>query len=259
MLVVSVFFGSERNPNWINLQLEFLKKNTHCPFDHAVVLNEEPRLDLFTESKIIKSFEPHSEGAFITIHALPAFNAAIEYMRSQSNNYNQFLLLDSDSFPIAKNWDQLLNNVMLEKNIAAPVRVENLDLFPHPSAIFMRKIGLEEDVLFYMKRRMNLEGELIFDASIGEPVHKTFPLVRSNVYNYHPLFSAIYFGMFYHHGCGSRPGHTRMSKYFSQSQGVDKIRDQDISEKLYQQLISDPDKHIRILLGKENPCRELQT
>ena len=66
-----------------------------------------------------------------------------------------------------------------------------------------------------------------------------FPLLRTNRRNPNLLAAGIYYDIFYHHGCGSRPFYMRTMSYYNEI-GID-------SEKLKKQLFDDPDKFIKWL------------
>src|SRR2546425_2026497 len=65
-----------------------------------------------------------------------------------------------DCFPVRKGWHDVLANQMhrFNKDFAAPVRAENLDLFPHPSAVFRSEEHTSElQSLAYLVCRLLLE------------------------------------------------------------------------------------------------------
>jgi hypothetical protein len=85
-----------------------------------------------------------------------------------------------------------------------------------------------------------------------------FPMLRSNAVNLHPIAAAIYHGMFYHHGAGSRDFSFRATKRFANYRhDPPNIPECDIGEALTQELIRDPQHFVDrltsygLLTGKE--------
>ena len=101
------------------------------------------------------------------------------------------------------------------KRIAAPVRYENLDGFPHPSAMLVERSVLFEPwfVLRDGIEAKNLLGDTIRDvaASLVGRLEQVLPLLRSNAVNLHPVAAAVYHDCFYHHGAGSREFRLRVT------------------------------------------------
>jgi hypothetical protein len=196
LLVASVFAGHVNDGFWLRLQREELARTTGA-FDHAVFLNGADER-LFDGSIVIGSNpEPRtfSEG-----HA-DALAEITRYCRAHS--YDRFLILDSDAFPVRSGWIDILDAALERtgKGFAAPIRTENLDLFAHPSIFYTRSV---EMIGFALRPATNLLGQEVVDLVAGTDSSRWFPLVKTNRVSPHPLLSAIYFDLFYHHGCGSR-------------------------------------------------------
>jgi len=248
LLVGSVYGPSERNETWYKLQLEFLDRTTPN-YQHAVFLSGADR-NLFHRSLILgevenewkpivvegkkENFCPHMKGMQTIVDCF------------HKGNYDHCLILDSDCFPIREGWLDLLLNKMGEKFMyAAPVRTENLDTFPHPSAFFIKTIcGVNFQPTRWVK---NLIGEKMLDNGSCIPMDDTFPLMRSNRYNPHPIFGGIYYDLFYHHCCGSRTdgAQTRATKsgYFEHYA----INHDLIEEMLFNSLKKDPIAYLKKL------------
>jgi hypothetical protein len=136
ILIMSVYAPSELNKDWYRLQKHFINKNTLLPYDFKIITNNV-NPDLFAEGEVVCVNENnlgHPAG----------IKQILDYMRDHQKNYDAFLILDSDAFPVGAGWHELLNQHMLrfDKNIAAPIRYENLDIFPHPCVVYMNKEGL---------------------------------------------------------------------------------------------------------------------
>lgn len=213
ILIGSVFGPSERNQTWYDLQLEFLNKTTNCKFDHVVFLSGADK-KIFSSSQIIgeveNTWEPlEVEGKTENFcpHILGVQTIIKHFHRE---GYDHCLILDSDCFPIQNDWHEKLLEKMGGKSYAAPIRTENLDVFPHPSAFFIKTLcGVRFKPTQWIK---NLLGEDVLDNGSCIPMDETFPLMRTNKYNPHPIFAGIYYDMFYHHCCGSRTPDTRSTK-----------------------------------------------
>lgn len=211
LLVGSVFVPHERTSFWYKLQIEFLKK-TVKNFRHVVCVNGHMDHGLFSESKVITASNEHCcnaiDGLDQSKNHFKGLSALVNYFRnSRSEDY---LILDSDCFPVMESWHDCLKSKMGDLKFAAPYRVENLDCFPHPCAFFIRgKHVHDEELNFVPSEVRSLIGKDVKDVGCGIPTDNCYPLIRSNFVNLHPVFSAIYNHMFYHHGCGSRSLLTR--------------------------------------------------
>ena len=102
-------------------------------------------------------------------------------------------------------WLDDVRRQMADRPFAAAIRCENLDLFPHPCVFFIRGEHVHDETLdFSPGCACDLRSEPVVDAGAGIGLDRCFPLIRTNVYNPHPVFAAVYFDAFYHHGAGSR-------------------------------------------------------
>jgi len=243
LLVGSVYGPSERNSQWYKLQLDFLGKTT-ADFDHAVYLSGADK-SLFGQSIILDTVEnrwlsttvdnvtenfcPHIEGV----------QKIVGYFNT--NDYSHCLILDSDCFPITENWMSLLIEKMGKYRYAAPIRYENLETWSHPSFLFIKEKG--EVSFIPTKPVKNLLNEDIIDCGCNIPLRDTFPLIRSNKYNPHPIFGGIYWDICYHHCCGSRQPITRsISKgYYAGEQH------EEIEKHLFESLVRDPKRYLQKL------------
>jgi hypothetical protein len=273
LLVASVYGPSERSETWIDLQLKFLHRTT-VVFDHAVYLNRVSA-EMFPHSTIIQRYDlPFKSGT--TDHSR-GLNEIVKFFR-RNPGYEHYLILDSDAFPIMDGWLEKLLVLMKgnarapDKQFAAAVRAENLDTFPHPSAFFIRGEFLRQRNWDFRRpsswrrpRRpwrpwrpyRNLLGVQLRPVGSGisphyRGRHVLLPLLRTNVWNPHPILAAIYGGMFYHHGAGSRGSDLR---FRLETMGlVDHLlppsATKDIEEQLFAALVADPEGLIARLTGR---------
>jgi hypothetical protein len=208
---------------WLDLQLKFLKATT-SDFDHVSFVNENSRYSAHAplprgNMEAFKSRDTTVVGLGDTDLSyvvsptseqhIKSLNALLSYFKSQRHNYDYFLFLDSDAFPIREGWLPLLKEKMRswERLLAVVVRPEVLELRWHasvllatPDALDLLRFGLD-----------NLPGGDLasvqeLDVGIGPCQgkfrHLVFPLIRTNQFNLHPLSYGVYFDMFYHHTFG---------------------------------------------------------
>ena len=172
----------------------------------------------------------------------------------ERDEYSGYLLLDSDCFPTGTGWHEILDNQMerLDKSIAAPIRYENLDKFPHPCAVYMTNKGVNNPkVDFNYAKVENLLGDLIDEVGgmMPEVSDQVLPMLRTNRVNLHPVAAGIYHHLFYHHGAGSRGFDFRLLKMYEYyNHWIDNECQPDYGEQLMSALINDPDGFIDKLM-----------
>jgi hypothetical protein len=218
LVVGSVFVPHERSEFWYNIQIQFLKE-TCGDFVHIVCVNGVMDFGLFSESKVIQVSDDHCVEDTIGFNQScnHSLGLAVLLKTFRSTPSDSYLILDSDCFPIMKNWREVLLSKMIDQKFAAPIRFENLDVFSHPCSFFIKGRYIFDKALDFEPGKFScLLGFNYEDVGARIPLNQCYPLIRSNFYNPHPVFSAIYNHMFYHHGCGSRALMTRsiVNKYF---------------------------------------------
>ncbi|HMC89474.1 MAG TPA: hypothetical protein VKI17_07990 [Gemmataceae bacterium] len=244
LLVASVFANSQRNETWLGLQRDFLQWSTSS-FDHAVYLNHCPWSDSFRASIIIgrRSEKIRTEPAKGSADHAIGLTAVFDYFK-EHKDYSFYLILDSDCFPVRRNWLPALVQQMKSCHFAAPMRSENFEDYPHPCALFLTKESLDRAWTFAITPHSNRLGKKFVDLGCGLPTEGWFPLLRTNVYNPHPIFAAIYKHYFYHHGAGSRRPDFRNQSYY------DHIKDHArVEAEIYGRLKTDPWKFVSELMG----------
>jgi hypothetical protein len=179
--------------------------------------------------------------------------------RFREQRQRSYLLLDSDCFPVRPGWHAVLTAQMARfgKQLAAPVRTENLDLFPHPCAFFILEEAIDDPGLELRKvvSSKNLLGVEVTDAgcavaAIGD---RLLPLLRSNVVNVHPVAAAIYSHLFYHHGAGSREFAFRATRRFDYYvHWPAELDRQEIGDRIFGELEADPHGFIAHLMGQRD-------
>lgn len=248
LLVGSVFGPTERSRTWLKLQRRFLAKTTDA-YDHVVFVNSDD-LSPYRGVKVIGRSAVDPTALHRRHPHVVGLRALLGYFRR--HRYRHYLILDSDCFPISKGWLAQLK-LMMEasgQKIAAPFRTENLDIFPHPCAFFIKGAAVRDRRIdFYPRVIKNLMGVGSLDPGTAIPRTKCFPLVRSNARNPHPIFAAIYHHLFYHHGCGSRRAAGRAIKLGYLDHIVPRDAHERIERRLYRRLVKNPDAFISWLRG----------
>ena len=244
LIIASVYAPSYLNSQWYALQKQFIKKTTTVPFDYKIVLNgvNPDNFDADDILKVNKENEGHSY----------ALGQLLDFFRE--NLYDAYLILDSDCFPVWNGWYEVLLEQMnkFNKIIAAAVRAENLDIFPHPSVFFVLGEGVHHSGLnFNLHKTVNLLGDEVVDVggAMQNMRAEILPMLRTNVINLHPVAAAIYHHLFYHHGAGSRDFNFRILKRYDYYRHC--VSNDDREEKcswLLKELMRDPDKFIDKLM-----------
>lgn len=218
ILVGSVFADHARTEKWYEIQLRLLDQTTTPnTYDHVVVANR-CKPEIFKRSRVASV---RGDGAPDASHE--HMNGLRDLWRyfNEHPEYDHYLILDSDAFPFQVNWlERLLvwmreDDRLPERQWASVVRCENLDTFPHPCVLFVKGQFLRDvgdrtgERTFRVDDLQNLLGYSFRDLYVdlpkevnGKPVW--LPMTRTNVWNVHPVLAALYGGMFYHHGAGSR-------------------------------------------------------
>lgn len=250
LLIASVFGPSAHNELWYRLQRRFIAENTDVAYDYRVFLNGvDP--GGFDPAHIAHA----SAGNMGHSHAL---GKVLEAFRG--DRHATYLVLDSDCFPILRGWHDVLTGTMKRfgKTLAAPFRCENLDVFPHPCACFLLDEALDDDRLTFDEQpATNLLGAEICDVGTGlrHMQDAVLPLLRTNVVNVHPVAAAIYHGMFYHHGAGSRGFTFRVSKrYAYNDHWWPPSRDLELGRSLLARLRRNPEAFLDCLRGDLAAC-----
>ena len=247
LLVISTF-GEDAALEWFSIQQKMLDKYT-TNYDFAVCLHEVETTEPFTGIEVLGEYQGD------LLQTLPAmFNKAMATFRERK--YKNYLLLDSDCFPVKHDWLKHLSSITEGYGYAAPMRTENLDLFPHPCALFIKGEHVQNDWWDFGRIKENeikcINGSKTKDMGTGfvrEVKNKKvyFPLIRTNFVNYHPILGAIYGDTFYHHGGGSRVPFFRSGSYWEKVSG----KHYELGQNAYKYLSKNPDKFVQMLRGSE--------
>jgi len=248
LLIASIFAPSHWNRQWYSLQAHYIRRTTSdCECDYELVLNgvegKEIANEPFTALVVNNDGLPHAS----------ALRQTVERLRSR--DYDYYLILDSDCFPIYPGWFSILAGQLdqFKKTMAAPIRYENLDWFPHPSAFFLTREALHDPRLnFDEEDRLNLLGKHVSDvgSAMQNLLSDVLPLLRTNVVNRHPVGAGIYHHLFYHHASGSRRFHFRiLERYGYYDHWFDVEQERTCADALRGALFDDPEGFIDSLRG----------
>jgi hypothetical protein len=215
ILVGTIFVNDSKvQKKWFNIQQQFLLQTTG-DFDHLTVLHKGDPDYFSSRSNVI--IPPNLGYGWGDAHQ-QGLEILVSYFLERKNDYEYFLILDSDAFPVRDNWLELLVSVMDDREVALPVRAESLELRLHASVLFAKPQALPHLKFESGYLGLNLIGEDEHDIHIPYYQHKArekaFALMRSNKYNFHPVACGIYYDSFYHHCCGSRNFVMRSEKYW---------------------------------------------
>ena len=190
---------------WVDVQIAHLRKYIHDPF-RILAFCEGTRHDHSTK------FDYCSPVKGIVDHATK-LNALADIVCDTAQDGDMLIFLDSDAFPVRDITDYIRSELAMWPLVAVQ-RLENAgDIQPHPcfsitTAGFWRRIGGDWRAGPTWR---NSAGQVVTD--VGANLLRSLTLKgiewgklhRSNRVNLHPLFFAVYGGIVYHHGAGSRP------------------------------------------------------
>lgn len=248
MLIATVFTDHQNSEKWARLQHLFVEQTTAGGHHHVAVYNG-------IDPSISQHISPITTVLRRTSH-LDCLGIILDYFRQATDD--SFLILDSDCWPIKKGWARILDVMLAGRLYAAPVRTENFDLFPHPCAFYMRKEMLPH-VNFDFVPQPNLMGYTTADVGSAMPTKLAgrpiwLPLIRTNRWNPHPLASAIYGHLFYHHGGGSRGAAFRSLQYEVFGHFMSRAEHRTLYDELTVQLLAKPRQFInRLCSGGHGP------
>ena len=229
------------------LQNFFLKKTNTC-YDRIITTNGYVNNPSFLKyCKILDSNPEKGTKAYAA-----QIEIIINNFKENKNNYDGFLILDSDAFPVKNNWLELLIAEMKKYNswYASPSRIENFDHWPHMCCLFILREHIEKEILNLKGTKyLDLNGIEQIEIGAGNKTHHEnkqiwLPLLRTNIWNPHPIVAGIYSHLFYHHGAGSRSPVFRVSNSLLYKER--KILTEDV---IKEKLFKNPKKFINELTG----------
>jgi hypothetical protein len=212
LYVVTVHYQSSK---WIDIQIRQLRRTITVPFRTFAVLNEiDPAFDDRFDT-VISAKGPH-EGKL---------NLMAAEIMAVGHPDDILLFLDGDAFPIADPMPAI-EQALAGSSLVAVRRDENWgDRQPHPSFCAVRLSEWERLHGDWSRGSvwLNNSGHRVTDvggnllASLERSGSTWTPLLRTNVWNPHPLWFGIYGGIVYHHGAGFRDPRSRVDREASDS------------------------------------------
>lgn len=249
LIVGSVFKNAAPDQvEWLDLQLQFLNATTE-DYDHVVFMNDHEHGPFMNKTKVIGTGDGNIQ---VSQQHVAGLNGLAQYFWDHKDEYENFLFIDNDAFPIKRNWINILRERMdkHDKIIAGVLRPENLEQRLHASILFCTREALPLTFYFGSTGR-DLLGYEEQDVGIGgspDNMFLVFPLLRTNKINIHPISCGVYFDMFYHHAFGSPTTSSRFRaeiRDYSTHYAGNKTDFPD----LRQRLMNDPWSFVRCLAG----------
>jgi hypothetical protein len=196
--------------SWIDIQLEYLKRNLHEPFRVYAWLNGVPG-DHRHKFHYVNTEPVQSHAVKLNILA------DLIYFDSNRND-DLIVFLDGDAFPIG-DVVALVRQKLAKYPLVAIQRLENNgDLQPHPcfcvtTVGFWKRIGGDWSMGYTWidpqgKAMTDIGGNLL--GILQREKVEWHPMHRSNRINLHPLWFGIYEDVIYHHGAGFRDPLSRL-------------------------------------------------
>ena len=253
LLVGSVYAnGGYRDLEWLAIQKHFLDATTEDYKLVGVIPHPVEDIAIIDHVQIIA--DPKKQITDVVDAHIYGLRTLKRYFEDNQDQYDRFLFLDSDAFPIKRGWQKSLEIVMRQRfEIACVVRCELLETRLHVCVIYVKPQGLPH-LDFCSNAIIGVHGPkkciLPTHQDLGPHPKKyeesrrgrAFPLLKSNKFTEDPLTGIIYYDMFYHHGSGSRNRKTRANAYW-------KHMTKSLNTDLKQRLLKNPDETVAKLAG----------
>jgi hypothetical protein len=212
LYVVTVHYQSSK---WIDIQVRQLRRTITVPFRTYAVLNEIDPAFADRFDTVISAKGPH-EGKL---------NLMAAEIMAVGDPDDILLFLDGDAFPIADPMPTIERG-LADTALVAVRRDENWgDRQPHPSFCAIRLSEWERLHGDWSRGSvwLNDSGHRVTDvggnllAALERSLSPWTPLLRTNVWNPHPLWFGLYGDIVYHHGAGFRDPRSRVDREASES------------------------------------------
>jgi hypothetical protein len=269
LLVGSVYASGEpQQLEWLGLQKQFLNKTTE-DYDLCAYVSH-PDISEFKDVNVIANRADDPRETHCSILHVEGLRCLRDYFVTQKDNYDAFLFLDSDAFPVKQDWLPTLVTRMGQqthkKDCAAIVRAELCEMRYHASVLFCLPAALDGlQFLFGQVTNGGVEGQDLL-GNYENDIHisyqrspdrcRVFPLLRTNRYNIHPVACGIYYDMFYHHAFGSEHGVKKNTEPFQSLRnagkygyGIDWSGGSYDFRDLYNRIMDTPSEFVRRLGG----------
>jgi len=246
--VATIHYGSDR---WIDVQLEYLRRNTAAPYKVWACLD-------YVDERHFEKFH-FAEERRGTIDDELAFLATT--IAAEADPDDVIVFVHGDTLPI-REWSSLITEMLASRPLAGIRRDENLGE-PHPHWCFTATtVGFWAELGSDwtngpLWRGTNGVEVTDFGATLWRDLERAKadwkPMLRSNRRDLHPLWFGIYDDVIYHHGAAFRQPMSRLDTALADRKpGPFGLRRQAelsfrarrnarISRRLYRRLLDDPE------------------
>lgn len=236
---------------WPVLQIEQLRKYTAAgyrvfAYGHNLIDAHEAYLRDCPEVTFISSKDTQNG---TVPHVWPIRNWLT---RKALLNHRLIVHLDSDAFPVRRDWLAHYSGLISKQNpVVAVQRLENGDTHSDRSFLMFNQAGFQRHAFDFSTVDVKDAGGGI--SSWLEQAGFTWTaLNRSNQYNYHPVIAALYDDAIYHHGAGTRPPRLRANKnIWHQADQFE--REKKLHRQLMRRLFDHTDDLLAELRGQKAP------
>lgn len=261
ILVGSIFANAElASKYWLTLQLTALQNTVD--YEHAIVLPPGGRAGDRRQAHIyyakftkVLPFKREDGRGYGSAHSAGA-TTILNYFKERQDEFDYFLFLDSDAFPIRRDWLNTLLKLMAHNEIAILYRPEFAETRLHSAVLFAKKPALS--VLRFVHRLRGRRGGGAEKDTHVEPYtthwRRTVRLVRSNRTNIHPMLAGVYADIFYHHGCGSRHNRNNFGDDFWAPLVPESHFEKFLPGRLQKELIANPREFLSRFLWDPSLC-----
>ncbi len=210
LLHIHVLTVHWQTPKWIDVQLAYLQRNINKAYTTYAFLNG-------IEQEHYQRFD-FSYDQNIGSHPRKLNILARKAAENAQSTDDILLFIDGDAFPVQP-IDSHLREWLAHYPLVAVQRLENNnDLQPHPcfcatTIKFWQQIKGDWRQGYSWRDQQGNEATDVGGNLLGTLERKKInwkPLLRSNQFNLHPLWFAIYGDVVYHHGAGFRPPISRI-------------------------------------------------
>lgn len=193
---------------WVEPQLRNLQRFTDSPY----------RVFSFADDSMdVSRYAGRDDLVFVRDYGVRGHAAKLSLLADMvalvsSSDDDLLVFIDSDAFPVAR-WEAPVRDLLKSVPLVAVRRDENAgDIQPHPCFCvttlgFWKRIRGDWRDGFSWR---NIEGKSVTDVggallgTLEREGHAWHPLLRTNTVELHPVMFAVYGGLVYHHGAGSR-------------------------------------------------------
>jgi CRISPR/Cas system-associated protein endoribonuclease Cas2 len=203
---------------FIDLQEKYYTKYTHVPYKIYAGLCDANNEHYFNAKKEGQYENFH----FVDLNAVEnqhwfRMNYLVQQMVANETSFNDDDLLiftDGDAFPIWE-WSDLIANELEKEKVEVvainrqenpePALAENFKPYPHPCFFATKfKFWTSNGLAWSLHPPEIQTAGPVLKLWLESQGLRWVSMLRTNVYDLHPLYFGVYGGMIYHHGAGNR-------------------------------------------------------